>query len=88
MSRYDWGQRHPGIDRLEEQIGEARRTVIEHPVYASLDSVQAKARAFPNALGGEKRLKDVGLHVVGNSRTIVRNDKSYPVCIDGMDEKD
>jgi len=41
MSRYDWGQRHPGIDRLEEQIGEARRTVIEHPVYASLDSGQA-----------------------------------------------
>ena len=38
MSRYDWGQRHPGIDRLEEQIGEARRTVIEHPMYAALDS--------------------------------------------------
>src|ERR1700730_7469380 len=38
MSRYDWGQRHPGIDRLEEQISEARRAVIEHPVYAALDS--------------------------------------------------
>jgi hypothetical protein len=38
MSRYDWGQRHPGIDRLEEQISEARRLVIEHPVYAALDS--------------------------------------------------
>ena len=25
MSRYDWGQRHPGIDRLEQQISGARR---------------------------------------------------------------
>jgi hypothetical protein len=41
MSRYDWGQRHPGIDRLEEQISEARRGVVEHPVYAALDSVAA-----------------------------------------------
>jgi hypothetical protein len=41
MSRYDWGQRHPGIDRLEEQIAEARRVVIEHPMYAALDSLPA-----------------------------------------------
>jgi hypothetical protein len=41
MSRYDWGQRHPGIDRLEEQIGPARRAVIEHPMYAALDSIEA-----------------------------------------------
>jgi hypothetical protein len=41
MSRYDWGQRHPGIDRLEEQIGEARRAVIGHPMYAALDSGHA-----------------------------------------------
>jgi hypothetical protein len=41
MSRYDWGKRHPGIDRLEEQISEARRAVIEHPMYAALDSSQA-----------------------------------------------
>ena len=41
MSRYDWGQRHPGIDRLEEQISETRRAVIEHPMYAALDSVRA-----------------------------------------------
>jgi hypothetical protein len=41
MSRYDWGKRHPGIDRLEGQIGEARRAVIGHPVYAALDSVDA-----------------------------------------------
>jgi hypothetical protein len=38
MSRYEWGQRHPGIDRLEEQIGDTRRAVIEHPMYAALDS--------------------------------------------------
>jgi hypothetical protein len=38
MSRYDWGQRHPGIDRLEEQISETRNRVVTHPVYAALDS--------------------------------------------------
>ena len=43
MSRYDWGQRHPGIDRLEEQISETRRAVIEHPMYAALDSGHAIA---------------------------------------------
>ena len=41
MSRYDWGQRHPGIDRLEEQIGEARGAVISHPMYAALDNHRA-----------------------------------------------
>jgi Protein of unknown function (DUF3050) len=41
MSRYDWGQRHPGIDRLEEQIADARRAVIEHPLYAALDNAAA-----------------------------------------------
>jgi len=41
MSRYDWGQRHPGIDRLEEQISEARGAVIAHPLYAALDSHHA-----------------------------------------------
>jgi hypothetical protein len=41
MSRYDWGQRHPGIDRLEEQISQMRSAVIEHPMYAALDSVGA-----------------------------------------------
>ncbi|HET7243950.1 MAG TPA: hypothetical protein VFJ07_03885 [Streptosporangiaceae bacterium] len=30
MSRYDWGQRHPGIDRLEEQIGEALGTFVDY----------------------------------------------------------
>jgi hypothetical protein len=41
MSRYDWGQRHPGIDRLEEQISQMRRAVIEHPMYAALDNASA-----------------------------------------------
>ncbi len=41
MSRYDWGQRHPGIDRLEEQISDARRAVIDHPMYAALDNADA-----------------------------------------------
>jgi DUF3050 family protein len=41
MSRYDWGQRHPGIDRLEEQISEKRRAVIGHPMYAALDNTGA-----------------------------------------------
>jgi hypothetical protein len=41
MSRYDWGQRHPGIDRIEEQISEARDAVVGHPMYAALDSIDA-----------------------------------------------
>ncbi len=41
MSRYDWGRRHPGIDRLEEQISDARHQVIGHPIYAALDSAEA-----------------------------------------------
>jgi hypothetical protein len=38
MSRYDWGQRHPGIDRLEQQISAARTKVTAHPLYAALDN--------------------------------------------------
>jgi len=41
MSRYDWGQRHPEIDRLEQQITKARDAVIEHPMYAALNSTRA-----------------------------------------------
>jgi len=41
MSRYDWGQRHPGIDRLEANIAEARTEVVTHPVYARLDNITA-----------------------------------------------
>ncbi len=41
MARYDWDQRHPGIDRLEGQISEVRRRVLAHPIYAALDSHRA-----------------------------------------------
>ena len=41
MSRYDWGQRHPGIDRLEEQITPARDVVVSHPMYSKLDTREA-----------------------------------------------
>lgn len=57
MSRYGGGRRHPGIDRLEEQIGEARRAVIQQPVYAALDSGHA-IRTF--------RLRDGILAAVGD----------------------
>jgi hypothetical protein len=38
MSRYDWGQTHPGITRLEEAVDEARTRVVTHPLYANLDT--------------------------------------------------
>jgi len=41
MSRYDWGRRHPGIDRLEAQIAPAREKVVKHPLYAALDNAAA-----------------------------------------------
>ncbi len=41
MSRYDWGQRHPGIDRLEEQINGRQDKVVSHPLYAALDNHHA-----------------------------------------------
>jgi hypothetical protein len=36
MSRYDWGQTHPEIARLEEAVGQARDLVVTHPLYANL----------------------------------------------------
>jgi hypothetical protein len=45
MARYDWGRRHPGIDRIEEQISDVRGRVVTHPVYAALDS-HAAIRTF------------------------------------------
>ena len=41
MSRYDWGQTHPGIERLEKAVHEARRQVTSHPIYQSLETVEA-----------------------------------------------
>lgn len=38
MSRYDWGQTHPGITRLEAAVDEARQRVVTHPLYANLDT--------------------------------------------------
>lgn len=41
MSRYDWGQTHPGIERLEKSVTEARDRVVQHPLYAGLDTHDA-----------------------------------------------
>ena len=41
MSRYDWGRRHPGIDRLEAHIASARDAVVKHPLYGRLESAEA-----------------------------------------------
>jgi hypothetical protein len=38
VSRYDWGQTHPGIVRLEKEVDEARIRVVSHPLYAHLDN--------------------------------------------------
>jgi hypothetical protein len=41
LSRYDWGQTHPGIERLEKSVSEARDRVVQHPLYAGLDTHEA-----------------------------------------------
>jgi hypothetical protein len=41
MSRYDWGQRHPGIERLQERITPAREKVVKHELYGRLDELDA-----------------------------------------------
>jgi hypothetical protein len=41
LSRYDWGQTHPGIERLEKSVTEARDRVVQHPLYAGLDTHDA-----------------------------------------------
>jgi hypothetical protein len=38
VSRYDWGKTHEGIERLEAEISPARDRVVNHPLYANLDS--------------------------------------------------
>jgi len=40
-TRYDWGQRHPGIDQLETRISEARNAVVGHALYARLRDREA-----------------------------------------------
>ncbi|MCW3815207.1 DUF3050 domain-containing protein [Micromonospora sp. DR5-3] len=41
MSRYDWGRTHPGIERLERAVADRRDVVVQHPLYANLDSHDA-----------------------------------------------
>src|SRR5258706_12052917 len=41
MSRYDWGQRHPGIERLEEAVRDGRKSVTGHPIYGALKNHDA-----------------------------------------------
>jgi len=41
MSRYDWKKSHPGIERLEKAVDEARDRVVCHPLYANLDTHEA-----------------------------------------------
>jgi hypothetical protein len=41
MSRYQWNQTHPGIQRLEKAVDDARNRVVGHPLYANLDTFPA-----------------------------------------------
>ncbi|MEU7055846.1 DUF3050 domain-containing protein [Streptomyces sp. NPDC046197] len=41
MSRYDWQIDNPGIARLEQAAEAARGRVVTHPVYQSLDRLEA-----------------------------------------------
>jgi hypothetical protein len=38
MSRYEWKQTHPGIDRLKAAVAGTRAKVITHEMYSRLDS--------------------------------------------------
>ena len=40
MSRYDWGEANPGIERLQKAVNPARHRVVSHPLYRSLDGLQ------------------------------------------------
>jgi hypothetical protein len=41
MSRYDWGETNPGIERLKVSIEPARQKVIGHPLYDQLNTMDA-----------------------------------------------
>lgn len=41
MSRYDWGDTHPGIEKLKSEIGPARDRVVGHVLYSSLSTHEA-----------------------------------------------
>jgi hypothetical protein len=40
MARYDWGEENPGVTRLKGAVDPARRRVISHPMYRSLDGLE------------------------------------------------
>jgi hypothetical protein len=41
MSRYDWGDTHPGIEQLKKRITPARDRVVSHPLYSALGTQEA-----------------------------------------------
>jgi DUF3050 family protein len=41
MSRYDWGETNPGIERLKTAVEPARRRVISHPLYHALGNLDS-----------------------------------------------
>ncbi|GAB3258707.1 DUF3050 domain-containing protein [Kineosporia babensis] len=41
MSRYDWGETNPGIEKLKEAIEPARQKVVNHPIYQQLNTKEA-----------------------------------------------
>src|SRR5260370_9084521 len=43
MSRYDWGETNPAIDRLKKGVEPGRRAVGSHPLYRSLDTLDRVA---------------------------------------------
>lgn len=75
MSRYDWGNRHPGIGRLEEQIpaleaidqvnvpGPAAAFV--RPTCGLIESAPVNAQAAAFAFGREDLIPDMFQQVVG-----------------------
>lgn len=41
MSRYEWDQTHPGIEKLKSHILAARDEVVSHPLYSALNTHEA-----------------------------------------------
>jgi hypothetical protein len=41
VSRYDWGETNPAIERLKDSIEPARQKVIGHPLYDQLNAMDA-----------------------------------------------
>ncbi|GAA0341182.1 DUF3050 domain-containing protein [Actinoallomurus spadix] len=41
MSRYEWGETNPAIERLKDSIEPARQKVVRHPLYHQLNSMDA-----------------------------------------------